>query len=386
MIKRPILTSRNVSKSFIVQDKTNVWRVVFNVAGKRRFHALRDVSIDVPKGEFVGLLGRNGAGKSTLLRTLGGVYAPDSGVTSISGDVAAIYEMGLAGNDHLTGEGLSKRWFDIFSRPGEKRKALVEDVHEFSELEDVFHRPIRTYSTGQRARLYFALATARQADVYLIDEVLAVGDEYFQNKCWRRIRQRLSGGAGGIIATHDWTAILRLCRTSYIIEHGATVASGPSARMVKQYLQLSDNLFEPGARFDEDLPARVQAKSLEDFTFVVPVDAQDTIDLAFGAAVEVFVPSFGWEHVLHLDPQPVARGPGRLNLVLKIPKLPLKKGEYALGLFLNRINADGSFSAMDVRSWTTNESLILDVDGDLSGGAIHHPLALLGSSGSEPMP
>lgn len=372
-----MITCRRVAKSFRLQRQPQKWRLTLRPdRTPRRFEALKDITIDVPRGEFVGILGRNGAGKSTLLRTMGGVYAPDRGVVSINGEMSAIYEMGIAGNDLLTGHGFARRWFDLFSRPGERRRTLIDDVRDFSELEDAFDRPIRTYSAGQKARLSFALATARQSDIYIIDEVLSVGDEYFQNKCWRRIRQRLSGGSAGIIATHDWSAILRLCPTSYIIDKGRTVAHGPSAHMVKQYLQLSGEDFAKGARFDASLPMMVNARSLEDFEMPVLIDADERIDMLFGAAIEVFVPSFGWEHLLHLDPQPIGQGPGRIEVGLKIPRLPLKGGSYALSLFLNKRAPAGEMVGLDVRSWTVNEAVTLDVDGPSSSGVLSMPLAV----------
>ena len=138
------LECRNIAKSFLLNDAVTVWRILFNRVRGKRFHALRNVTIDVPKGQFVGLLGRNGSGKSTLLRTIGGVYAPDSGVTVVNGDMSTIYELGLTGNEHLTGRSFSRRWFDVFSARGQKRKALIEDVLDFSELGEAFDRPIRS--------------------------------------------------------------------------------------------------------------------------------------------------------------------------------------------------------------------------------------------------
>ena len=340
----------------------------------RKFHALSNVTIQVPKGQFVGVLGRNGAGKSTLLRTIGGVYAPDSGVVVVNGDMSALYELGLTGNEHLTGAGFARRWFEVFGTKGKKRKLLISEVADFSELGDAFERPIRSYSAGMKARLYFALATARQSEVYVIDEVLSVGDEYFQNKCWRRLRQRLSNGASGVIATHDWSAILRLCPQSFIIEKGVSIASGPSPGIVRQYLGLSTEDFGTGAKFFPEPPKVVHANALEDFTLELGVRATEKLDLSMSAAVEVFVPGFGWEHVLHSDPQPIGVGPGDFMAKLRVPRLPLKKGEYSLAIFLSANGEDGRQVPLDVRSWTYGEGLSLVVDGADSIGAIRSPL------------
>ena len=374
------LECRDVSKSFLLQDMTNVWRILFGLGGGKRFHALSGVTIDVPQGEFVGVLGRNGAGKSTLLRTIGGVYTPNSGVVVVNGDMSALYELGITGNDHLTGRGFANRWFDVYSSRLEKRRDLIDDVHDFSELEEAYDRPIRTYSAGMKARLFFALATARKSKIYIIDEVLSVGDEYFQNKCWRRIRQRLSGGASGIIATHDWSAILRLCPRSYIIDKGKTVAHGPSPVVVKQYLGLTTDAFGTGASFDPGPPKVLSGRSLENLVIEIDIRATDPSPLSFGAAVEVFEAGFGWEHVLQADNRMIGVGPGAMKVRLEIPRLPLKGGDYSLAIFLSKIDPNsGALVPLDVRSWTYNEGLILRVDGEESMGAVRWPLSIAGS-------
>ncbi len=382
---QPTLECRNVWKSFQLQDKASAWRIVLGGKSARQFEALKNVSIDAPKGRFVGLLGKNGAGKSTLLRTIGGVYAPDSGVVVVNGDMSALYELGITGNDHLTGRGFAHRWFDVYSSVGERRKALIADVWQFSELGEAFDRPIRTYSSGMKARLFFALATARKSKIYIIDEVLSVGDEYFQNKCWRRIRQRLAGGASGIIATHDWSAVLRLCETAYIIDRGRITGRGPSSEIAQRYLGLGETVFAEGARFDADIPKLINARSLEDFALEVGVTASEECTLHFGASVETFEAGTGWEHVLHADNQPIGVGPGSFRVSLSIPKLPLKGGDYSLCLFLSKAGSDG-LVPLQVYSWTHGEGLILRVDGAPDGGSVRWPLRLMPPSGRAPAP
>lgn len=377
MSKPNALQCRDVRKSFLLEDRVSAWRILFGVGGGERFHALKGVTLDVPKGQFVGLLGRNGAGKSTLLRTIGGVYAPDSGVVVLSGDMSGIYELGLTGNEHLTGRAFAHRWLEVFSSRDDSRTELVEDILDFSELGESFDRPIRTYSSGMKSRLFFAMATARKSHVYIIDEVLSVGDEYFQNKCWRRIRQRLGGGASGLIATHDWSAIMRLCPSSYIIDSGEISAQGPSSQMVREYLQLSPDSFAEGAKFAATTPETVAARALEDFRLRVDIDATIDVPLYFGAAVEVFVAGYGWEHVLHGEPREIGRGPGRLSVEVSIPRLPLNGGAYSLGLFLSLKQPGGSLTALDARSWTFGQGIDLVVEGPVSSAAARWPVAWL---------
>ena len=231
------ITCEGVSKSFALIDRGNAWRIAFGLdASVARFKALQDVTFDVPKGQFVGILGRNGAGKSTLLRIIGGAYAPDVGRISVRGAMSALYELGVVASRELTGRQYADRLLMVHGFGARERSEMIADIHDFSELEDRFDDPVQTYSAGMGARLYFATATAGQYDVYLLDEILSVGDQHFQSKCWRRLRDRLSRGATGILVTHDWAAILRLCETARILEGGKVIFSGPADRAVRQYL------------------------------------------------------------------------------------------------------------------------------------------------------
>ncbi len=362
-----------VTRSFLLEQAGALHAVLFAGKAAARFTALDRVSLTVDAGEFVGVLGRNGAGKSTLLRILGGVYAPDEGTVEVHGDLSSIYELGVTGNDLLTGRQFAMRWFDVFGGGARRNRMAIEDAHDFSELGDAFDRPIRGYSAGMKARLFFALSTALPAQVYIIDEVLAVGDEYFQNKCWRRLRQRLGSGAGGVIATHDWSAILRLCPRSVILDHGRVVAQGRSPEIVRRYLGLNADAFADGARFTRT-PKHVEARSLQDLTIDVAFDASRPGEWLIGAAVERFIAGAGWEHVLHADPAPVHVGLGSFAAQIQINPLLLPAGAYALGLFLLHRSESGATEVVDARSWTYGNGIDLEVTGASSRGALRLPL------------
>src|SRR5262245_7374012 len=231
------VSCKGVSKSFALVDKGSAWRLAFGAGrGVPHIKALDDVTFDVPKGQFVGILGRNGAGKSTLLRVLGGVFAPDSGQITIGGALSGLYELGLVGNPQLTGRQYAERLLTVHGFNRCERKEMIADIHEFTELGDRFEDPVLTYSAGMGARLYFATATAGRYDVYLIDEVLSVGDQHFQSKCWRRLRDRVSTGASGVLVTHDWAAIVKLSEIAYVLEKGCIIYSGPAERAARHYL------------------------------------------------------------------------------------------------------------------------------------------------------
>jgi lipopolysaccharide transport system ATP-binding protein len=150
--------------------------------------------------------------------------------------LSGLYELGLVGNPHLAGRQYAERLLSVHGFNLRRRAAMIADIHDFSELGDRFEDPVQTYSAGMGARLYFAAATAGHHDVYLFDEILAVGHQHFQSKCWRRLRERLSGGASGILVIHDWSAILRMCETAHILERGQILYSGPADKAVRRYL------------------------------------------------------------------------------------------------------------------------------------------------------
>ena len=144
--------------------------------------------------------------------------------------MSGLYELGLVGNPQLTGRQYADRLLNVHGFSARERAAMIAEIHEFSELEDRFDDPVQTYSAGMGARLYFSTATAGRYDVYLLDEILSVGDQHFQSKCWRRLRDRVSAGAAGMLVTHDWSAILRICETAHILDRGKVLYSGPGRK------------------------------------------------------------------------------------------------------------------------------------------------------------
>lgn len=370
------LTCRDVSKQFPIQESANVWRAMFGLAVRgQTFTALQDISLVVPKGKIVGILGHNGAGKSTLLRVLGSVYQPTTGKIFVDGSVCGLFEMGGTGHPHLTGREYARRYFELMGVPRAQRESLLDDVQDFSELEDNFDRPILTYSSGMAARLYFATATARAYDVFLIDELLSVGDEHFQAKCWTRMRKLLLNGASGVLVTHDWGAILRLCEHSHVLERGRIVNSGPSDQMVVKYLGLE---MPAGtvARFADTNAENYVASSGCDAAFRFEVELCEAVELAFTYSIEVMRIGTGWEVLMLGTNTFVSASPGRHEIVLEIERLPLVQGEYKLNVALVRYQPHATQAAeiFDARGWTTGNGWKLEVDGESSRTAVALPV------------
>ena len=359
---RPVIECRDLSKTFVVLDGQSIWRAILGGGCLKGFPALRDVTLQVRQGEFLGVLGRNGAGKSTLLRTLGGVYAPTSGTVRVAGPVSGIYELGMAGNELLTGHDFARRWLSLHGTGRRQIGGLLGEIAEFAELGDYFNNPIYTYSAGMKARLFFSVATSLPGQIYLIDEVLSVGDEHFQTKCWRRLRERLSAGASGILATHDWAAVLKLCREACVLERGRMVDRGSSPGVVQRYLGLPQPRGDSAA-FAPHLPSVYCALTEEDTTLSIPIDVRVASVIWFGCSVESFRQGIGWSHLLQVEPRPIAPTPGLYDVEMTIPSLPLSPGEYSLNLFLSARGPEGTLVPLDVRSWTYGNDLTLSVAG-----------------------
>jgi lipopolysaccharide transport system ATP-binding protein len=216
------------------------------------------------------------------------------------------------------------------------------------------------------ARLYFAAATSVGHEIYLIDEVLSVGDEHFQAKCWRRIRERLANGVSGVLVTHDWTAILRLCEHALELDKGRVLAEGNAERIICGYLKLSEQLAPNRlARFSDRCLTSFNAISGKEWVCEIPIDVMGEGSVFFNYSVEKLILGLDWQILLLGSYTLIASSVGRYLARIKVPELPLPSGEYRLNLFLSGAkSADGGGRlGFDIRSWTTGNSLKLFVEG-----------------------
>jgi ABC-type polysaccharide/polyol phosphate transport system ATPase subunit len=211
-------------------------------------HALRDVSFDVAPGEFFGIVGRNGSGKSTLLKCLAGIYAIDRGAIYVNGRLSTFIELGVGFNPDLPARDnvmLNATMLGLSPREAVKR---FDEVIEFAELEDFVDLKLKNYSSGMEVRLAFSVMIQVDADILVIDEVLAVGDAAFQQKCFdefARIRER---GRTVLLVTHDMGAVQRFCDRAMLLENGRMVEIGDPERVGNRYLELN---FSEAARGGE---------------------------------------------------------------------------------------------------------------------------------------
>jgi len=198
--------------------------------------ALSHVSLQVRRGESVGIIGRNGAGKTTLMKVIARVLRPTSGSVSVDGLVAPLLELGAGFDPEMTGRENVFMNGAILRRSRKEMQRRLPDIMAFAELEHFIDAPLRTYSTGMMARLGFAVATDVEPEILLIDEVLAVGDIEFQERCMERIERFVRGGATLVLVSHSPQAVLDVCQRVVWIEAGRIVADGPAAEVVSEFV------------------------------------------------------------------------------------------------------------------------------------------------------
>lgn len=264
-----LIKVEGVSKKFCRSLKKSLWYglkdITAEVVGRngshehlrtQEFWAVNDVSFEVRRGECLGLIGRNGAGKTTLLKMLNGLIKPDRGRIEMHGRVGALIALGAGFNPILSGReniyvngsvlGLTKKEID----------KKIEEIIDFADIHEFIDTPVQSYSSGMQVRLGFAVATALDPDILLLDEVLAVGDAAFRARCYNRIN-KLQRGAAVIFVTHSMEQVSRICNKALCLSGGQTQHCGNVAQAVQVYAQLN-TLSENGTEAFLTLDERIQ--------------------------------------------------------------------------------------------------------------------------------
>lgn len=250
----------HVSKDFLLpHEKVNSVKSLFTGAVRRRKgrketqHALKNVSFDIKKGEFFGIVGRNGSGKSTLLKILAGIYQPTEGDIETRGKLVPFIELGVGFNPELTGRENVYLNGAMLGFSEKEVKAMYDDIVSFAELERFMDQKLKNYSSGMQVRLAFSMATRAEADILLIDEVLAVGDADFQRKCFEYFKKLKKDKTTVVFVSHDMAAVREYCDRAMVIEESKVVDIGSTERIASEYLQLfmGDDVVPSKAK-DED--------------------------------------------------------------------------------------------------------------------------------------
>lgn len=204
------------------------------------FWALKDITLELQKGETVGIIGRNGAGKSTLLQIVCGTLSPSSGDVEINGRVAALLELGSGFNPEFTGRENIYMNASILGLARDEIDAKLQQIIDFSDIGAFIEQPVKNYSSGMLVRLAFSVIAHVDAEILIIDEALSVGDVFFTQKCMRFLRTFMKHGSV-IFVSHDSTAVLNLCDTAILLEHGKVLMHGAAKEVVESYLENSPN-------------------------------------------------------------------------------------------------------------------------------------------------
>ena len=199
------------------------------------FVALDDVSFEIGRGELVGIIGYNGSGKSTTLKLLAGVLSPTSGTVEVEGEVAPLIELGAGFDPELTAEENIYLNGAIQGHPHSYMKSHFDEILDFSELHEFVHVPLKNFSSGMKSRLGFAVATAVEPDILLVDEVLSVGDHRFRRKCEERIQGLISRGVTVVLVSHNTDLVSRMCSRVIWLEKGRVRAAGNAAELCAAY-------------------------------------------------------------------------------------------------------------------------------------------------------
>ncbi len=329
--------------------------------------ALRDVSLDVARGEAVGLIGRNGSGKTTLLRIVAGIIKPTAGHVRAEGRIGSLLELGAGFHPDFTGRENVFLNGAIYGLRRADIRQRFDEIVAFSELEHAIDRPVRTYSSGMTVRLGFAIAAFLDADVLLLDEVFAVGDESFQRKCFGRVARFKQEGGTIVFVSHDASAVERLCERAVLLDSGSVAFDGLTREAIAQYRRALADDIDPAERraglrewgsgeatiasarlVGQEGADRLQFLSGEPFALRVAVSASDGLPpprlqlelrddsgtLVAGQTVDLG--GLGW-----------AAGNGERGIRFEIGSLPLADGRFHLRLGLTDESGEHLYHQLD---------------------------------------
>ena len=274
-----------VSKRYRIQQndsRKGLLAKLCRMSGKE-FWAVKDVSFEVGRGEALGIIGHNGAGKSTVLKLMSSITAPTIGTITINGRISALLEVGSGFHPELTGR---ENVFLSGSILGMKRReiaAKLDDIVSFAEVQQFIDVPVKRYSSGMFVRLGFAIAAHLEPDILLLDEVLAVGDAAFQNKCIERVLKMKEAGTTIIFISHDLSAVERLCSRVLLMKQGAIVSDGTAVDTIAKYRKIAVVLSHA-----EDRGGRMGGARIKSLEFLSPA-GKPNVAFQVGEAMRVCV-------------------------------------------------------------------------------------------------
>jgi homopolymeric O-antigen transport system ATP-binding protein len=245
------ISVENVTQRFrIIHERPDSVRELFAKFFKSRtthhdFEAVKDVSLQIERGEMVGIVGRNGSGKSTLLKIIAGVYTPTSGRVTVNGSLAPLIELGAGMHPEMTGRENILLNGLLMGYSKQEMQRREQQIIDFADIGDFIDVPVKQYSSGMYMRLAFSVATEIDPEILVVDEILAVGDFAFQKKCFDRLRGFRESGKTILMVTHSMAPVLENCNRAILIENGRVMADGRPKEVVQLYAGSSAVQDEP---------------------------------------------------------------------------------------------------------------------------------------------
>ena len=356
----------HLTKQFTLREEsrdTFKERFVKGSGGKKTtFDAVKDVSFEIKKGSSFGLVGHNGSGKSTLLKMMAGVYRPTKGKVRVRGSTAALLELGAGFHPDLTGRENIALNGAILGLSKKQIAASVDKIVDFAELGPFIDVPVKQYSSGMYVRLGFAIAVMLDPDILIVDEVIAVGDEAFQRKCFDHIYKLRSKGTTIALVTHSMAIAREMCEEAIWMDHGVAKLHGPIDDVVEHYLaevnRQEEDLYVAELEQAQDVPRRGSGEAIvEEATFVnsggepttilrsgedysLRLDIASTVDIGeVDVMVEVYLESgallASMSSAFEGKKYDIPRGQTRVELFL--PGLPLQPGSYWISTSLRSV-------------------------------------------------
>lgn len=371
MSEKPLIQVETISKKFCLHLKRSLWYGVRDLGrelmGQPRstqlrrdeFWAIRDVSFQVKRGEILGIIGPNGSGKTTLLRLINGLLMPDMGRITIRGRVGALIQLGAGFSPIMSGLENIRVNAAVLGISSHRINQKIDDIINFADIGDFIHSPVRSYSSGMRARLGFAVAIHMDPDILLVDEVLAVGDMVFRNKALDRMHQLANSGVAVVFISHNLSQVDRLCQTAIYLKKGLFCFQGSTSEAISNYA--SDNLpissgfvHHPGTE-ESILVKRVTLVDTEGNPKKSVISGESlSIELEFEAIKQLKNPLFLYmlepagrsiiAAYLNQSRHPSERpsfSPGRHVIQTHVPLFPLLSGRYQLRMSLTSDNNSG---------------------------------------------
>ncbi len=236
------ISVQNVSKKYRLfnSPKERLWETLhpFNKKYHREFWALKEIDFQIPKGATVGIVGQNGSGKSTLLKIICSILKPTTGSLQVNGDISALLSLGAGLNPKFTGHDNVLFKGSLMGIPSNELKRRMGDIEAFADIGEFFNQPLQIYSSGMMLRLAFAIAINVDPEILVIDEVIAVGDAKFRQKCFQKFQEYQESGKTILLTTHDTGTILRHCDHALLLNKGSLIEAGKPKDVITRYLNI----------------------------------------------------------------------------------------------------------------------------------------------------